>query len=181
MPATAENNCPCMPIRRRLGDSAQAAFDVKNAQVAVLPKPTTSRPTRPALCGSTTAVTLDFDGYYSPLPESVRHHARCPDRRSRIYYLTSPSNTKGVEAESNIAVGGREWAFTSTVHSAAPKYADTHLWWPLRRVTPNRWRNIPASQLGPRLLQQTYGGCTTITAPKPGRADRSLNITNVFS
>jgi len=131
-----------------------SVFDVKNAQVAVLPKPTNVKTYQAGnLCGSTTASpsTSMATTATSRIRTSPRTDAQTGEP---IYYLTSPSNTKGVEAESTSRSGGGVGLYL-TVHSAAPSMRP-HLWVATARVTPNRWRKHTSTQLGPRLLQQTY-------------------------
>lgn len=80
-----------------------SVFDTKGALVAVLPKPTTVKTYQLGSVVKFNRVTLDVDGYYSHFQNP---YASTPDASGEpIFYQTGPSNTKGVEAESNILVG----------------------------------------------------------------------------
>ena len=103
-----------------------SVFDVKNAAVAVLPKPTTVKTYQAGSVWKHNRVTLDLDAYYSHFQNP---YATTPDPTTGepVYYLTGPSNTQGIEAESNVAVGwGVGLYLNDTLGSA--KYATTGLW-----------------------------------------------------
>jgi iron complex outermembrane receptor protein len=79
-------------------------FDTKGALVAVLPRPTTTKTYQMGSVVKFNRFTLDV-----------------------VFYQTGPSNTKGVEAESNILIGhGFSLYLNGTLGSA--KYAQTGLW-----------------------------------------------------
>ncbi len=100
-------------------------FDTKGALVAVLPKPTTTKTYQLGSVLKFNRVTLDVDGYYSHFQNP---YSNAPDPSGEpIYYQTGPSNTKGVEAESNILIGyGFSLYLNGTLGSA--KYQNTGLW-----------------------------------------------------
>jgi iron complex outermembrane receptor protein len=100
-------------------------FDTKGALVAVLPKPTTTKTYQIGSVLKFNRVTLDVDGYYSHFQNP---YAATPDASGEpVFYQTGPSNTKGVEAESNILIGhGFSLYLNGTLGSA--KYAQTGLW-----------------------------------------------------
>jgi len=100
-------------------------FDTKGALVAVLPKPTTTKTYQLGSVLKFNRWTLDVDGYYSHFQNP---YSSTPDPSGEpIFYQTGPSNTKGVEAESNILVGhGFSVYLNGTLGSA--KYAKTGLW-----------------------------------------------------
>jgi iron complex outermembrane receptor protein len=100
-------------------------FDTKGALVAVLPKPTTTKTYQIGSVVKFNRVTLDVDGYYSHFQNP---YSSTPDPSGEpVFFQTGPSNTKGVEAESNILIGhGFSLYLNGTLGSA--KYAQTGLW-----------------------------------------------------
>jgi iron complex outermembrane receptor protein len=102
-----------------------SVFDTKNAAVAVLPKPTATKTYQLGSVLKFNRVTLDVDGYYSHFQNP---YTSTPDPSGEpIYYQTGPSNTKGVEAESNILIGcGFSLYLNGTLGSA--RYQNTGLW-----------------------------------------------------
>ena len=102
-----------------------SVFDTKNAEVAVLPKPTTTKTYQLGSVLKFNRATLDVDAYYSHFQNP---YSSTPDASGEpIFYQTGPSNTKGVEAESNILLGyGFSLYLNGTLGSA--KYAKTGLW-----------------------------------------------------
>ena len=102
-----------------------SVFDTKNAAVAVLPNPTTVKTYQAGSVLKFNRWTLDFDGYYSHFQNP---YAETPDTTGEpVYYATGPSNTKGVEAESNIVLGyGFSLYVNGTMGEA--KYQNSGLW-----------------------------------------------------
>jgi iron complex outermembrane receptor protein len=102
-----------------------SVFDTKNGEVSVLPKPTTTKTYQLGSVLKFNRVTLDVDGYYSHFQNP---YSSTPDASGEpIFYQTGPSNTKGVEAESNILIGhGFSVYLNGTLGSA--RYAQTGLW-----------------------------------------------------
>jgi iron complex outermembrane receptor protein len=102
-----------------------SVFDTKGAAVAVLPSPTIAKTYQAGTVWKSNRVTLDADLYYTHFQNP---YATTPDINGEpIYYQTGPSNTKGVEAESNINIGrGFNVYMNGTLGSA--KYAATGLW-----------------------------------------------------
>jgi len=100
-------------------------FDTKGALVAVLPKPTTTKTYQIGSVVKFNRVTLDVDGYYSHFQNP---YSSTPDPSGEpVFFQTGPSNTKGVEAESNILIGhGFSLYLNGTLGSA--RYAQTGLW-----------------------------------------------------
>jgi len=100
-------------------------FDTKGALVAVLPKPTTTKTYQVGSVVKFNRVTLDVDGYYSHFQNP---YSSTPDPSGEpVFFQTGPSNTKGVEAESNILIGhGFSLYLNGTLGSA--RYAQTGLW-----------------------------------------------------
>jgi len=102
-----------------------SVFDTKNGEVAVLPKPTTTKTYQLGSVLKFNRVTLDVDGYYSHFQNPYSSTADASGEP--IFYQTGPSNTKGVEAESNILIGhGFSLYLNGTLGSA--RYAQTGLW-----------------------------------------------------
>ena len=100
-------------------------FDSKGALVAVLPKPTATKTYQLGSVLKFNRVTLDVDGYYSHFQNP---YSSAPDPSGEpIFYQTGPSNTKGVEAESNIMIGyGLSLYLNGTLGSA--RYQNTGLY-----------------------------------------------------
>ncbi len=100
-------------------------FDTKNGTVSVLPKPTTTKTYQIGSVVKFNRVTLDVDGYYSHFQNP---YSSSPDASGEpVFYQTGPSNTKGVEAESNILIGhGFSLYLNGTLGSA--RYQNTGLW-----------------------------------------------------
>lgn len=100
-------------------------FDTKGALVAVLPKPTTTKTYQLGSVLKFNRVTLDVDGYYSHFQNP--YSSTADPSGEPVFYQTGPSNTKGIEAESNILIGyGFSLYLNGTLGSA--KYAQTGLW-----------------------------------------------------
>jgi iron complex outermembrane receptor protein len=100
-------------------------FDTKGALVSVLPKPTTTKTYQVGSVVKFNRVTMDFDGYYSHFQNP--YSSALDSNGEAVFYQTGPSNTKGVEAESNILIGrGFSLYLNGTLGSA--KYQNTGLW-----------------------------------------------------
>ena len=102
-----------------------SVFDVKNATVAVTPKPTQTKAFQFGSVLKTNRFTLDADAYFI---HAQNAYSSAPDATGEpVYYLTADTHTKGFEVEGNMVIG---WGFflygNGTIGSA--KYADTHLW-----------------------------------------------------
>lgn len=100
-------------------------FDTKGALVAVLPKPTTTKTYQVGSVVKFNRVTLDFDGYYSHFQNP--YSSALDASGEAVFYQTGPSNTKGVEAESNILIGGGFSLYLNGTLGSA-KYQNTGLW-----------------------------------------------------
>jgi len=73
-------------------------------QVGVLPKPTTVKTYQLGTVLKFNRWTIDFDGYYSHFQNPYSN--LCDNTTGECYfYQTGPSNTRGVEAESNVLIG----------------------------------------------------------------------------
>ncbi|HEX3748745.1 MAG TPA: TonB-dependent receptor [Bryobacteraceae bacterium] len=100
-------------------------FDVSGAQVGVLPSPTVAKTYQAGSVWKFNRFTLDLDGYYTHFQNA---YAMVADQTgNENYYQTGPSNTKGVEAETNIFIGhGFNLYLNGTVGQA--KYQSSGLW-----------------------------------------------------
>ena len=103
-----------------------SVFDVKNAQVSVLPRPTLTSTYQAGSVWKSGRLTLDVDAFrihfendYSSAPD--------PATGEPVYYLAGSAVTKGVEAESNILVGGGFSMYLNATAGSA-KYVNTGLW-----------------------------------------------------
>jgi iron complex outermembrane receptor protein len=100
-------------------------FDVKNAAVAVLPKPTKNRTYQIGTVWKSGRLTLDLDAYHINFENG---YSTTPDPSGEpIYYLTGTSTTKGAEAESTVMLGGGVSLYLNGTVGTA-KYDATRLW-----------------------------------------------------
>lgn len=100
-------------------------FDTKNALVAVLPKPTTTKTYQLGSVLKFNRLTLDVDAYYSHFQNP---YSSAPDASGEpIFYQTGPSNTKGIEAESNFLIGHGVSVYLNGTLGAA-RYQNTGLY-----------------------------------------------------
>ena len=102
-----------------------SVFDVKNAQVAVTPKPTKTNTFQFGSVFKTNRFTLDADAYFIKYQNA---YSSAPDATGEpVYFLTADTHTKGFEVEGNVVLGGGFFLYgNGTIGSA--RYADTHLW-----------------------------------------------------
>ena len=80
-----------------------SVFDSKGAQVAVLPKPTAVKTYQAGSVVKYNRWTLGVDAYYSHFQNP--YSSFLDTAGESFFYQTGPSNSKGVEAEGNIALG----------------------------------------------------------------------------
>jgi iron complex outermembrane receptor protein len=109
-----------------------SVFDSKNALVAVLPKPTAVKTYQVGSVLKFNRWTFDLDAYYSHFQNPYSSFIDATTGES-YFYRTGPSNTKGIEAESNILIGhGLSLYLNGTVGSAkyqgGRNYANGGLW-----------------------------------------------------
>ncbi len=105
-----------------------SVFDSPNAQVAVLPKPTSVKTYQVGSVVKFNRWTLDVDGYYSHFQNPYGSFVD-PTTGEAYFYQTGPSNSKGLEAESNILIGyGFSLYLNGTIGTA--KFAQSGLWVP---------------------------------------------------
>jgi iron complex outermembrane receptor protein len=103
-----------------------SVFDVKNAQVAILPKPTLTETYQVGSVWKSDRLTLDVDTYHIKF-ENDYSSSPDPVTGEPVYYLSGSAATKGVEAESNLLIAhGFSVYLNATAGSA--KYASTGLW-----------------------------------------------------
>ena len=103
-----------------------SVFDSVGAQVAVLPSPTSVKTFQIGSVLKFNRWTLDMDGYYSHFQNPYSSLIDATTGES-YFYQTGPSNTKGVEAESNILIGRGFNLYLNGTMGAA-KYHQTGLW-----------------------------------------------------
>jgi iron complex outermembrane receptor protein len=103
-----------------------SVFDVKNAAVAVLPKPTQAKTYQGGTVLKFNRVILDADVYHTHF-ENQYSTTPDPVTGEPVYYATGASVSKGVEAESTILVG---WGFSVYANGTAgsARYVNTQLW-----------------------------------------------------
>jgi iron complex outermembrane recepter protein len=103
-----------------------SVFDSTGAQVAVLPNPTSVKTYQAGSVLKFNRWTLDVDAYYSHFQNPYASLIDATTGES-YFYQTGPTNTKGVEAESNILIGhGFSLYLNGTMGIA--KYQQTGLW-----------------------------------------------------
>jgi iron complex outermembrane receptor protein len=99
-----------------------AVFDVTNAQVLVPPKPTLAKTYQIGNVLKFRRWTLDADAYYVHFQNGYDMYTD-PSTNEPVFVPTGPSNTKGIEAESNMILG---WGFSLYVNGTigSAKYAE---------------------------------------------------------
>jgi iron complex outermembrane receptor protein len=106
-------------------------FDSKGAQVAVTPKPVAVKTYQAGSVVKFNRWTLDLDAYYSHFQNPYSSFLDAAGES--FFYQTGPSNTKGVEAESNVQIwNGLSLYLNGTMGSAkyqeGRNYANGGLW-----------------------------------------------------
>ena len=109
-----------------------SVFDVPNAQVLVPPKPTLAKTYQIGSVMKHRRWTLDADAYYIHFQNGYDTYTD-PSTNEPAYVATGPSNTRGIEAESNIILGrGFSVYANGTMGSAkyqtGPNYPNGGLW-----------------------------------------------------
>ena len=103
-----------------------SVFDVKNAAVALIPKPTQTKTFQFGSVYKTNRFTLDADFF---LIHAGNPYSSSPDPATGepAYFATADTQTKGFEVEGNITLGKGLFLYgNGTIGSA--KYANTLLW-----------------------------------------------------
>jgi len=109
-----------------------SAVNTAITQVGVLPKPTSVKTYQVGTVLKFNRWTLDFDTYYSHFQNAYNTFID-PTTGESYFYQTGPTNTRGIEAESNILIGhGFSLYLNGTAGSAkyqeGPGYANGGLW-----------------------------------------------------
>lgn len=109
-----------------------AVFDTPNAQVLVPPKPTLAKTYQIGNVLKHSRWTLDADAYYIHFQNGFDSYLD-PVSAEDVFVATGPSNTKGIEAESNIILGwGLSVYLNGTMGSAkyqtGPNFPNGGLW-----------------------------------------------------
>src|SRR5207248_6519788 len=102
-----------------------SVFDVKNAAVATLPKPTLTTSYQAGEMWKLDRLTLDVDVYHLRF-ENDYSSSPDPATGEPVYYLSGTSITKGVEVESTIRVAYGLALYLNGTYGSA-KYSATHL------------------------------------------------------
>ncbi|HJZ97983.1 MAG TPA: TonB-dependent receptor, partial [Candidatus Solibacter sp.] len=108
-----------------------SVFDTKGALVSVAPKPTAVKTYQVGSVLKWNRATFDFDAYYSHFQNP--YSSFLDSNGEAYFYLTGPSNTRGIEAEGNIMlVKGLSAYLNGTAGSAkyqgGRNYANGGLW-----------------------------------------------------
>ena len=104
-----------------------SVFDVANGAVETPPKPTLAKTYQIGSVWKHNRVTLDVDAYYTHFQNPYTAINDPANQNEPVYYPTGPSNTKGIEAESNILFGYGVSMYLNGTMGAA-KYQNTGLW-----------------------------------------------------
>ncbi len=100
-------------------------FDVKNAAVAIIPKPTQTKTFQFGSVLKTNRFTLDADAYFI---KAENPYSSAPDATGEpVYFKTSPTKTMGFEVEGNVVLGKGFFLYANGTIGQA-KYDDTKLW-----------------------------------------------------
>jgi iron complex outermembrane recepter protein len=102
-----------------------SVFDVTGAQVAALPKPTTTKTYEVGTVWNTRRVTLDLDSYYIDFQNDYSSYYD-ETLGETLYFASGASVSKGFEAEGNVLVGGGLSLYANGTIGRAT-YADTGL------------------------------------------------------
>jgi len=97
-----------------------SVFDVPGANVLTPPKPTTAKTYQAGSVLKLNRFTLDMDAYYIHFQNGYASYID-PATTEPVYYATPPSNTKGIEAEGNYALG-YGFSFYGNVSFGQAKY-----------------------------------------------------------
>jgi iron complex outermembrane receptor protein len=109
-----------------------SVFDVPNGQVLTPPKPTLAKTYQIGNVLKFSRWTLDADAYYVHFQNGYDQYTD-PATNEPVFVATGPSNTRGIEAESNIILG---WGFSlyvngtmgSAKYQAGQNYPNGGLW-----------------------------------------------------
>ena len=109
-----------------------SVYDVPGANVLVPPKPQTAKTYQAGSVLKLNRFTLDMDAYYVHFQNGYTSYTDITTGEP-VYYATPPSNTKGIEAESNVPI---KWglsiygnvSFGQAKYKSIPSYADGGRW-----------------------------------------------------
>ena len=104
-----------------------SVFDVPNGAVGVPPKPTLAKTYQGGSVLKFNRWTLDVNAYYIHFQNPYSSVNDPNNFNEPVYILTGPSNTKGIEAESNIVFGHGVSLYMNGTLGAA-KFQNTGLW-----------------------------------------------------
>jgi iron complex outermembrane recepter protein len=109
-----------------------AVFDVPNAEVLVPQKPTLAKNYQIGSVIKRRRWTLDADAYYVHFQNGFDSYTD-PTTLEAVFVPTGPSNTKGLEAESNIVIGHgftlyANGSLGSAKYAEGPSYPNGGLW-----------------------------------------------------
>ena len=108
-------------------------FDVPNGQVLTPPKPTLAKTYQIGSVLKFRRWTLDADAYYVHFQNGYDSYTDPVSLEASVFVATGPTNTKGLETESNIVIG---WGFTlylngslgSAKYQTGPNIPNGGLW-----------------------------------------------------
>src|SRR5262249_20069211 len=101
-------------------------FDVKNAEVSVLPKPTQNRTFQVGSVWKSNRLTLDLDAYLTRFENGYSSYPDPNNNNEPVYYLSGASKSKGVELESTVFLSAGFSAYVNGTLNRA-RYNSTHL------------------------------------------------------
>jgi iron complex outermembrane receptor protein len=109
-----------------------SVFDVPNAQVLTPPKPTLAKTYQAGSVMKHRRWTLDADAYYIHFQNGYDSYTD-PTTNEPVFVATGPSNTKGVEAETNFVLGYglslyANGSMGSAKYQTGPNYPNGGLW-----------------------------------------------------
>jgi iron complex outermembrane receptor protein len=102
-----------------------SVFDVKNAQVSALPEPTRTKTYQAGTVWKSNRATLDADYYYIHFENDYSSFTDVAG--DTVYYSNGVAIAKGIEAESNINLGGGLNLYVNMT-AGSSTYADSGLW-----------------------------------------------------
>jgi iron complex outermembrane recepter protein len=109
-----------------------AVYDTPGGNVLVPPKPVTAKTYQTGSVLKLNRFTLDMDAYYIHFQNGYASYTDVTTGEP-VYYATPPSNTKGIEAEGNIALGYGlslygNLSFGNAKYKSIPSYIDGGRW-----------------------------------------------------
>jgi len=140
-----------------------SVFDVAGGNVLTPPKPTVAKTYQAGSVLKKNRWTLDLDAYYIHFQNAYANYLD-PATQEPVYYATAPSNTKGFEAESHVAIGWGLSVYGNVSFGSAKYKADPHF------AMGGRWvANAPNNIEGLNLLWQHRNFDMGLTFKRVGR------------